>query len=113
MLGDLVSRLGTARISAARMEERLEINEERVLSAREEVVGMEISGVQEVEQRETAPLPAIEASNLFRRLALARRHILHPAIPPAIEHPQRPERRSRAPAVQPLQKLLEVRVHGE
>src|SRR5262249_61258557 len=94
------------------MEERLEVNEERVLSLRDEVVGMAISGVQEVEEREIAPLPAIEAPTLFRRLALARRHILHPAIPPAIEHPQRPERRSCASAIQPLQKLLEVRDGG-
>jgi hypothetical protein len=94
-------------------EERLQVDENGVFAARNDVLVVEVVGVQGVEQREEPALALVEALDAGRRFAVVRRDELHPAVRPAVDH-VRVARSEVIPAlVEPGEELAEVAVDGE
>lgn len=87
--------------SDSRVEERFQIEQDRVFSGRNQVLGVEIGGLQSVQQRQVGALALVEAPYLFLRPASVRRNKLHPPVIASIKDLQGPERRMIAPSVKP------------
>jgi hypothetical protein len=96
-----------------RLEEGLQIDQDRVLAGRDQVLVVEIGRLQRVEQGQVGALPLVEAPDGRGRGAPGRRHELGPAVVAAIEHAHRPQRRRGAGRVQPGDEAVEMMIDRE
>jgi hypothetical protein len=96
------------------VEQRLQIHERRVLTARDEVLVVHVDAIQHVQQREIGALSQVEALRLGVVAAVAPIDMLDPAVITAVEHPQQRQRRHDGlPVVAELQQTLEMDVDGQ
>src|SRR5437879_5682026 len=99
---DSVCCHGLARLGAGspRMEERLEVDKDRVLAGCDEIATMKIRAIQNVQESDVRPLSLVEPVHLVRRPAFPLRDVLRPPVRPTIQDGQRSERRLGAPRAQ-------------
>ena len=105
---------GLARVQGEPLvEERLQVHEHGVLARGDEVLQVEVHGRQQVEQRQRAALPPVEALEGLARVTARGLHVLDPAMGAAVQHGEHAVRMARSPRVERLQELLETDVHRE
>jgi hypothetical protein len=92
-----------------RLEQRFEVDEDRMLARGEQVLVVKVGAVERVQQREIGPLPLEEAPQRLLIGTGAGADPLHPAVFAAVEHAGLPERGLQPARVQPAQELLK---HG-
>ena len=83
------------------MQERFEIDQERMFTAGNDVVGVEIGRVEDVEESQVRSLSLVEPPHFLLVLAFFRRDELRPPICATIEDGHRTKRRLDAALVQP------------
>lgn len=98
---------------AGRLKEGFEIDRHRVLTLGDQVLVVEIGGLQGIEQGHPGPLPLVEALHLLRRRAGAGGDVLHPAVAAAVENRETAQRWRALLLVEPGDERLEPPVDGQ
>src|SRR5678816_2879818 len=92
------------------MEERLEIDEHRELARRNDVLVVEVSCVQRIENRDERSEPFVEALDLGPRGAWRVGDVLTPAVLAACDCSDCSKRRRMTACVDPLHELVEMEI---
>src|SRR6266571_4283567 len=78
----------------AGMEQRFQVHQHRMFPGGDEILRVEISGLQCVEDGEMTPLALIEAPQFLLRLAALGAYERAPPVRTTLKNPRRPELRS-------------------
>ena len=92
------------------MQQRFEVDQDRVLAHRDQVLVVHVDGRQGIEEGEVAALAQVEALDPLGARARSRRHAFDPAVLSGIEHLQAVEGRGEPAGAGPLQEILERRI---
>src|SRR2546421_3856041 len=95
------------------MEKSLEVDENRMFAARDEIAAVEVRAIQEIEDGDVPSLALVEPSHLIVHPAFGGLDALHPSIAAAVENRDGPEWRIAAARVQPPQEILKMDVDGK
>src|SRR6266481_1509174 len=95
------------------MEKGLEVDENRMFAARDEIAAVEVRAIQEIEDSDVRPLSLVEPSHLIARSAFGCFDVLRPSVAVAVENRHRSEGRLAAARVQPSQEVLKMDVDGK
>ena len=95
------------------MEQRLEVDHDRLIARRDQVLEVAVGRLDGVEEGEEAAQPAVVERHLRARGTARGGDVLHPAVGATVEHAHGGERRHGGGGVQPGEELLEVGVGGE
>src|SRR5436190_12372839 len=95
------------------MEKGLEVDENRMFAARDEIAAVEVRAIQEIENGDVRPLALVEPSHLIVHPAFGGLDVLRPSVAAAVENRNGPEWRIAAARVQPPQEILKMGVDGE
>src|SRR5436190_1956304 len=95
------------------MEKGLEIDENWMFAARDEIAAVEVRAIQEIEDGDVRPLALVEPSRLIVHPAFGSLDVLHPSIAATVENRDGPEWRIAAVRVQPAQEILKMDVDGK
>src|SRR2546423_7685951 len=95
------------------MEKGLEIDENRMFTARDEVAAVEVRAIQQIEDGNVRPLALVEPSHLIVHPAFRGLDVLRPSIAAAVENRDGPEWRIAGARIQPPQEILKMDVDGK
>jgi hypothetical protein len=101
-----------AQLFAPGVKQRLQVHQHRMLARRDEVFMVHVGGAQEVEERQVAALPLVEAPDLVLGGAGGGFHEPGPAMAVAAHDFQAAEDGGEAALVRPGKEVLEGRFHG-
>lgn len=95
------------------MEQGLQVDQDRIVGAGDQVLVVDVGGIQGVQQREQHALAEVEAFDLPRRGAGPLLDELHPPVPGPLQQRQGPQLPPPEAGVEPPRHLVEMPVRGE
>jgi hypothetical protein len=95
------------------VEERLQVDQDRVLAGRDQVLEVKVGRLQGIQHREGSTLALIETSDFLGGGAGPGGHAFDPPVVAAVEDDQGPEAGVSAAPVQPGEQFLEMHLDGQ